>query len=192
MLYLSSTNNTPMTDDPKNKYDEAYERGREDGRNGDLLRDFIHSVSNGLPDTSKEAEKEWKSYDAGYRDGRDDSDNSRSSDSSSSSSTGGCYLTTACVEHKGLPDTCEELSVLREYRDTYLKNTNPEAIRHYYRIAPRIVDAVMVDEHHAEVLDGVYKMICEAVLDIRQSQPMRAFNRYKAKTQELAARYGIE
>ena len=30
-------------------------------------------------------------------------------------SSGGCYLTSACVESKNLPDNCHELTVLRQF-----------------------------------------------------------------------------
>ena len=33
---------------------------------------------------------------------------------------GGCYLTTACVAARGLPDTCAELQTLRAFRDGIL------------------------------------------------------------------------
>ena len=36
--------------------------------------------------------------------------------------SGGCYLTSACMYSKGLPDDCYELETLRNFRDTWLKN----------------------------------------------------------------------
>ena len=38
----------------------------------------------------------------------------------SDSSSGGCYLTSACTAAMGLPDDCEELSILRRFRDEWL------------------------------------------------------------------------
>ena len=34
--------------------------------------------------------------------------------------SGGCYLTSACMYSKGLPDDCYELETLRNFRDTWL------------------------------------------------------------------------
>ncbi len=58
--------------------------------------------------------------------------------------SGGCFLTSACVESKGLPDDCRELQVLRNFRDTYLAELpgGKEEISKYYAIAPAIVDAI--------------------------------------------------
>ena len=44
------------------------------------------------------------------------------------SSSGPCFLTSACVEAKGLADDCHELSVLRNFRENYLR-TVPEGRR---------------------------------------------------------------
>lgn len=35
-------------------------------------------------------------------------------------SSGGCFLTSACTEAKGLADDCYELTMLRAFRDEYL------------------------------------------------------------------------
>lgn len=49
--------------------------------------------------------------------------------------SGGCYLTTACVEAKGLPDDCEELTILRDFRDHWLKKQpgGAEEIAEYHQ-----------------------------------------------------------
>ena len=53
----------------------------------------------------------------------------------------GCYLTTVCVEHKGLPDNCYELETLRNFRDNYLVSSEggKEIVQHYYKVAPEMV-----------------------------------------------------
>ena len=50
----------------------------------------------------------------------------------------GCYLTSACIAARGLPDDCEELMTLRIFRDKWLK-LQPggiEEIAEYYSTAP--------------------------------------------------------
>ena len=49
-----------------------------------------------------------------------DEKSSRSKSGSSGSGSEGCYLTSACVMARGLPDHCEELETLRLFRDEYL------------------------------------------------------------------------
>ena len=62
----------------------------------------------------------------------------------SSSGTDGCYLTSACVVAQHMPDDCEELQILRSFRDHYLANQpgGMEEIEQYYAIAPRIVASI--------------------------------------------------
>lgn len=52
-----------------------------------------------------------------------------------------CFLTTACIRAKALPDDCDELRTLRAFRDGYLRSLpeGEDEIKEYYRIAPRIV-----------------------------------------------------
>ena len=55
-----------------------------------------------------------------------------------------CFLTTACVHYAGLPDDCEELTGMRNFRDAYLLSLpNGQAMYdEYYRLAPAIVEAI--------------------------------------------------
>lgn len=52
-----------------------------------------------------------------------------------------CYITTAVCETFGKPDDCYELTLLRNYRDTYLSDQEDgdRIIREYYDLAPTIV-----------------------------------------------------
>ncbi|GHU54664.1 hypothetical protein FACS1894132_09650 [Clostridia bacterium] len=56
----------------------------------------------------------------------------------------GCYITTAVCTSLEKPDDCYELTLLRNFRDTFLKN-QPDGetlIKPYYEDAPRIVDKI--------------------------------------------------
>lgn len=55
-------------------------------------------------------------------------------------SGGGCFITTAICEARCLPDNCEELQILREFRDTYMMATcrGRNRVRQYYERAPQI------------------------------------------------------
>lgn len=56
--------------------------------------------------------------------------------------TSGCFITTAVCEATGKPDDCEELTVLREFRDSYVTSQYPELLEQYYREAPGLVEAL--------------------------------------------------
>lgn len=106
------------------------------------------------------------------------------------SDDGGCFLTTACVKAKGLPDDCEELTILRGYRDTYLKNRTggEDDIRHYYEIAPEIVRRIDRMENAKEIWDMVYtQMILPCVGMIRQDRMEEAYELYKSCTLQLTS-----
>ena len=109
--------------------------------------------------------------------------------SGKSSGTNGCFLTSACVKARGLPDDCEELTVLRHYRDTYLSNRPGGAgeIRTYYQIAPQIVEAVNAKENAGEIWNRVYEeMVLPCVRMIREGAMEDAFRLYKSYTLKLA------
>ena len=55
-----------------------------------------------------------------------------------------CYVTTATCTALGLPAECEELKLLKDYRDTVLMKTSDgmELIQQYYDIAPTIVKRI--------------------------------------------------
>lgn len=92
-------------------------------------------------------------------------DESACSKFSSSSSGGGCYLTTACCEFKGLADDCYELTVLRRFRDTYLKEQpfGETLIATYYEDAPSIVKKIDNHSDRAGIYEDIYVKLCEIV-----------------------------
>lgn len=58
---------------------------------------------------------------------------------------GGCFITTACADHLGLPDDCEELRRFRGFRDGYVRGLGGEgkaSVRDYYLHAPAVVAAI--------------------------------------------------
>lgn len=77
--------------------------------------------------------------------------------------SGGCFLTTACCQYKGLPDDCYELTTLRNFRDTYLKTTEAgnALVEEYYRIAPSIVDKIMESPNKVGLLEDIYTQVCK-------------------------------
>ena len=112
------------------------------------------------------------------------------SNSSSSSGSSGCFLTSACIEAKGLPDDCEELTILRHYRDTYLSKQmgGKDEIQEYYRIAPKIVEAINAQDDAKETWNTVYEeMVLPCVRMIQLGHLEDAFHLYKSYTLKLAS-----
>ena len=103
-----------------------------------------------------------------------------------------CFLTSACIKARGLPDDCEELTVLRRYRDGYLKNrpNGPEEIRRYYAIAPAVVSRIDQKENAGEIWNRVYEeMVLPCVRLIQEGKNEAAYRLYRSYTEALERAY---
>ena len=83
-----------------------------------------------------------------------------------------CFLTSACVAHRGLSDDCELLTLLRFFRDSYLKNQphGQELIDEYYQIAPGMVETIDSRADKADIYEFIYQKICICADLIRQEK----------------------
>lgn len=97
-----------------------------------------------------------------------------------SESSGGCFLTTACCEYKGLPDDCRELEILREFRDNILcKSVSGSALKqHYYEVAPGILDKLEKRSNKDEILDWIYCEVQKIVSLVEKGEDDEAISRY--------------
>ena len=117
----------------------------------------------------------------------DKSDNSDNS-AENGSGTFGCFLTSACVEAKGLPDDCRELEILRSFRDNYLacRSDGKEEITRYYRIAPEIVKRINALSNAKEIWNRIYnELVIPSVEFIKSGKNEKAYAHYKAYTLSL-------
>ena len=111
------------------------------------------------------------------------------SDAGSTKKKSGCFLTTAACQHKGLPDDCRELQVLRRFRDEVLLSTSEgrALVGHYYRVAPAIVAELSA----AADLDYVWSTVQKCVAEIEARDFYAAVLLYRSMTEELALRYEL-
>lgn len=108
-------------------------------------------------------------------------------------SGGGCFLTSACVEAMGLPDDCRELTVLRHFRDTYMRGSEQGQadILEYYMIAPAIVDRIRERGNSRSVFERIYRDLvlpCVELIDAGRNE--EAYGKYKDYTLMLKTTYG--
>lgn len=106
--------------------------------------------------------------------------------------TGGCYLTSACVQAKGLPDDCYELSTLRRFRDEYLRSRPNGAadICEYYHTAPAIVEKIKQLPNTLEVLEKIHnELVAPCVNLIEAGKNEEAYIRYRNYTKMLHKLY---
>lgn len=107
------------------------------------------------------------------------------------SSGSGCFLTTACVAYKGLPDDCAELTALRRFRDTYLKSTDAGTalVKEYYEIAPAIVARIERSAKKDAIYAFIYEEIKACIACIEAGDNEGAVKRYRdmvKKADEMA------
>ena len=109
-----------------------------------------------------------------------------------SNSSGGCYLTSACMSVKGeeFLDDCDELELLRNFRDSYVKENYPQDIEKYYVIAPKIVEKVKGLKDNVDVFRKMYyELVLPCCNLIEENKLNEAYNRYKNYSLELAEKY---
>ena len=95
--------------------------------------------------------------------------------------TDDCFITTACVQYHGLRDDCNELTLLRAYRDNHLASTPSglELIDEYYDRAPLLVQQLNQRVDRKSLYDELFERIRTACYLIESGQPDRATHEYK-------------
>lgn len=103
-----------------------------------------------------------------------------------------CYLTTACMRYynKDFDDNCEELSILRWFRDKFV---SLDDIMAYYVSAPIIVENINSLET-IEERNNIYKYIYNNVVKyctdaIKNKEYDKAYSRYKASVLTLEEQF---
>lgn len=99
-----------------------------------------------------------------------------------------CFLTSACVRAKNLPDNCYELQMLRSFRDNYMKNSDKGnlLIEQYYEVAPNIVKKINTLHNQKEVYNYMYETLVIPSLNyIRAGEEIAAMEYYQEYTLAL-------
>lgn len=110
----------------------------------------------------------------------------------SSSSSSSCFLTSACVEAKGLPDDCHELTLLRNFRDTFMKENKEyaPAICEYYHTAPSIVEKINALPERMQIYEDIYNdLVLPCVALIEKGDNESAYVKYRQYVLILKERY---
>lgn len=103
---------------------------------------------------------------------------------------GGCYLTTACIQHmkNEFDDNCIELKILRWFRDNFVSDSD---VYHYYMTAPAIVSAIDLSNEKDLIYSYIYKNIVKYCVDaIMNKKYELAYERYKNTILFLEEMYG--
>lgn len=110
------------------------------------------------------------------------SSNQASVQASSNSGGGGlCFITTAVCDASGKPDNCEELTILRKFRDEFMMidEDRKKLVQEYYRIAPSIVAKLKTLENAKEIFDSLLESyIIPCIMYIEKGCNNCALNHY--------------
>ena len=100
----------------------------------------------------------------------------------------GCFITTACIESRGLHVDCYELETLRKFRDNWVsKHENgPAEIKIYYDIAPKIVEKLNHLPNSKEIYEKIYQeVVIKCVQFIEEGKEEDAYLLYKNASFDL-------
>ncbi len=114
--------------------------------------------------------------------------------SSSSGSSTSCFITSACVESLGLPDNCEELQLLRTFRDkrSLYDGKFSRLVEEYYQIAPKIVESINKSENPLQVFKRIYRaLVLPCVSLIKQNRDNEAVELYSSTVLGLKSEYAL-
>src|SRR3989338_8908147 len=102
--------------------------------------------------------------------------------------TSGCFITSACVEAQGLPDDCLELTVLRDFRDNYLRRLpdGEKRVAEYYALAPALVKRINASPERVRVYGDLFvRLVGRSVALITAGNYEEAFRNYQGIVEEL-------
>lgn len=111
---------------------------------------------------------------------------------SSSDSSGGCFITSACVESMGLADNCDELETLRALRDKrkLYDSSFATLVEEYYRIAPLIVSAIDDAPDRVTLYKEIFEtMVKPCVAMVKDNRENEAVELYTQKVIQLKRQY---
>ena len=105
-----------------------------------------------------------------------------------------CYITTAVCEFFGKSDNCYELTLLRDYRDTYLVSLpdGQDLIHQYYDMAPSIVKHIDQQEDRQAIYRSIWEQYlspCITMIENRQMDECR--QHYEDMVHNLKEKYFI-
>lgn len=88
------------------------------------------------------------------------------------SSDGGCFLTSALVHYLGKKDDCEELTLLRSFRDNYMRSfeEGKKLVDEYYVVAPKIVSAIEASDKKEEYYSDINNTVNACVKNIKEGK----------------------
>lgn len=105
----------------------------------------------------------------------------------------GCFLTSACVDFYGKEDDCEELTILRAFRDTYMQATEAgrKLVQEYYEIAPLIVEHIEGSGKSAVYYEYIYSVVQACLVLLQKKKYAETQELYKNMVKKLKKEFEL-
>lgn len=103
-----------------------------------------------------------------------------------------CFLTSACVFHKGLSDNCYELTQLRQLREEYMRphNIYSKLLQEYKVVAPQLLREINVAENKNQILNSIYEQLVKpAVGFLEMGEKEKAVLHYTRFVEQMKRLY---
>ena len=104
----------------------------------------------------------------------------------------GCFITTAVCESLGRADDCYELTMFRQFRDTWFRNQDDgeSLIQEYYAIAPRIVSNINQLNNAKEIYRNIWtKYLKPCLANLEANDKISCKKRYMQMVMDLEETY---
>lgn len=101
----------------------------------------------------------------------------------------GCFITTAICKSRNLPDNCDDLQTLRQYRDNILLKSDDGKVwvKIYYLVAPEIVESINRHDNSDEIYEMLnISYLQPAIRLIKEGDCEGAFYIYKSMVNTAA------
>ncbi len=104
-----------------------------------------------------------------------------------------CFLSTACIQYKKLPDDCRQLELLRKFRDEHMKASakGNHLVQEYYKLGPLLVKAIESDKNKKNTYRYIYSCILSACNKIVLQENTKAQMVYVKMVRHLISKYHI-
>lgn len=109
--------------------------------------------------------------------------------SDSDPGSGGCFLTSACMNamSESFDDNCHELQILRWFRDNHV---DKEDIEYYYKVAPSIVNHINAQDDCRDIYVDIYNTVIKPCVEaIEAGKYESAYDTYRGAVKKLEADY---
>lgn len=108
-------------------------------------------------------------------------------------SSEGCYISSACINSRGLPDDCYELQILRAFRDKRCRFDKDfeKLTKEYYEFAPKVVASIDDETKKEEIYAELYtSLVKPCVAYLLANEETKAIAHYKDVVFALKEKYG--